>query len=213
MSKIDPSLKKKLAALQDLWAAGASEPKRGFQELADGEYKGKIEAAELTESKAGRNQVVWSLKVTTGPSKGQKVKRFSGLATEENMAWLAGDLQTLGISFDADDVESLITALGEAVDLDIVFKVRHKDEFTNIDFVDVVKDGADEPDDDKGNKKAAEVEEPVEDNGSGVPTKAEIKLMKGKKLRLLAADLSIDPNKFDDDDKQIQNAIVVELGL
>jgi hypothetical protein len=223
MSKMDPSLKKRLAALQDLWAAGASAPKRGFQELADGEYKGKIVAAELAESKAGRNQVVWTLKVTAGPSKGQTVKRFSGLATEENMAWLAGDLQTLGIEFDADDVESLIVALGEAVDLDIVLKVRHKDEYTNIDFVDVSKNGnvadaKDAKEEPKGNKKGkAKDEEEEEDSPSdaddGTPTKASIKLMKGKTLRTLAADLDIDPDDFDDDDKKIQAAVIKELGL
>ena len=221
MSKMDPSLKKRLAALQDMWAAGASAPKRGFQELADGEYKGKIVAAELAESKSGRNQVVWTLKVTAGPSKGQTVKRFSGLATEENMAWLAGDLQTLGIEFDADDVESLVAALGEAIDLDIIFKVRHKDEYTNYDFVDIAKNGnvadAEEEEEEKapkdskkGKVKDAEEEEPVED---ATPTKASIKLMKGKALRTLAADLDIDPDDFDDDDKKIQAAIIKELGL
>jgi hypothetical protein len=220
MSKLDVNLKKQLAALQDLWAAGAAEPKRGQQDLPDGQYKGKITAAELGISKKERLQVVWGILVTEGPCKGMAVKRFSGMQTKENMAWLNGDLLSLGLNVDAEDINSLAIALEEAVGLAILFKVRSKDEFTNIDFQGRLTEEAPAeeaqeeiaPKAAKPDKTSVAKEVPAADD-SAIPTKAQVKLMKGKKLRELAVDAGVDPADCDDDDKKIANAIVEALGL
>lgn len=218
MAKLEIGIKKQLAALQELWTAGAAEPKRGQQELPDGQYKGKITGAELGNSKAGRLQVVWGILVTEGPCKGMAVKRFSGMQTKENMAWLNGDLLSLGLNVDAEDINSLASALEEAVGLAILFKVRSKDEFTNIDFQGRLAEEApaeetqEAPKDEKPDKASAPKETAPADDAA-IPTRAQIKLMKGKKLRDLAADAGVDPADCDDDDKKIANAIVDALGL
>jgi len=225
MAKLDPTIRKQLKALQGLWQG--AEPKRGIQELPEAVYKGVITNAQLAQSKKGNLQVVWDLKVTAGPKKGATIKRFNQMATEENMGWLHGDLLTLGLEPDGDDIESIAEVLPEAVDLAILFRVRTKDEYINIDFVDVLSgdeaetdgDGTDEEDTNKAKKgKGKDKDEPADedpdaDAGSGSPTKVEVRALTGKKLRTLAKDCDVDPDDYDDDDRKIQSAIIKELGL
>jgi hypothetical protein len=215
--RLDPVIKKRLAALQEMWKN--AEPKRGFSELADGQYRGKVVSAELGLSKNDNLQVTWTLKVTDGPCKGQTCKRFNQMATDQNMEWLKGDLGVLGLDVDGEDVDSIAAVLPDAADLDIIFKVRHKDEYTNIDFVDIVRDGDGkaEPEDKPRGKKGTKAEEPEPEpegkgqDGGAVPSKAEVKLMSSKKLRQLAEDLDIKVAK-DDDDATIRKAVCAELG-
>jgi hypothetical protein len=216
--KLDPIIKKRLAAIQDMWAA--AEPAQGFAELPVGQYRGKILSAVIELSKKDRLQLVWSIKVTKGDHKGTEVKRFSGLETDKNLAWLKGDFAILGVEVDGDDSNAIAEAGAEVEDLEIIFNVRTKEEYTNIDFVDVVKDGADEDGDEpekpkKGKDKDADEDKETEKGSKSgkLPTKMDIRGMTGKKLRLLAKDLEIDPDKYDDDDRKIQTAIIKELDL
>ena len=128
------SVASKLRALKGAWKKAT--PRTGGG-LPDGEYEGIIKTAVvgISKSEAKRLQCVWSLEVTAPEGfEGRKQIKIAGLETEDNLCWFQGDLAVLGID-PPDDVDDIAGAAGQTEGLPIAFKVRSKDEFTNVDFI------------------------------------------------------------------------------
>jgi len=147
------SVASKLRALKKAWKAAA--PRTGGG-LPDGEYEGVIRTATvgLSKSDAKRLQCMWSIEAT-GPEgfEGRKQIKIAGLETEDNLAWFKGDLAVLGVDA-PDDVDEIPDVVGQTEGLPIAFRVRTKQEFTNVDFIGLLEGVEVEQPDDDGKDKA-----------------------------------------------------------
>lgn len=137
-----------LKAAQEDWEN--SEARQGGG-VPDGDYEGAIENAVVGMSKGDkpRLQCVWTLKVTSENCRGRRCVKFSGLATADNLAWFKGDLEAIEVEAPDDLTKIGKTLEQEAIGLLIRFRVRSRDEFTNVDFIERLEgeEGLDEPDD------------------------------------------------------------------
>lgn len=138
-------LKGKLKKMQSAWES--AEPREGGFSLADGTFNAKIEGATIEESQNERLQIVWELRFLSGENSGRTARKFSGLDTEENIAWAKGDLTRFGIELPEDIVE-LGDALAECVGAYVECTVKTKDEYTNIYFNEVVEGVEEEEEED-----------------------------------------------------------------
>lgn len=134
------SLSSRLKALQKTWKK--TEPRKVGAPLAPGDYTARIDTATIGESKSGRIQIDWALTIVGDEYDGKKVHRYTGLETEENLGFLQGDLEVLGLTI-PDDIDDLGDTLTEANGMMVEITVVKNDEFLNIYFNDVV-DGDDE---------------------------------------------------------------------
>ena len=165
------SVVSKLRALQKTWKSAT--PRTGGG-LPDGDYEGVIKTAivGLSKSESKRLQCVWTIE-TTAPEgfEGRKQTKIAGLETEDNLCWFQGDLAVLGVD-PPDDVEDIADAAGQTEGLAVAFRVRTKQEFTNVDFIGLLEDG---DTDVKGTKGKGE--ETEEDNKAEALTAKEVKAL------------------------------------
>ena len=212
----------RLGGLQKDW--NKSEARHRGAALPDGEYEGVIEQVLLEESQNGRLQCRWDLLVTSEECEGRQIRKYNGLETKDNLDWFKGDLECLDIEI-PDDLSELGEVLAEAQGLAIAFQVRSKDEFTNIDFIEVLEAGAsdeeaDEPDEDEETEEEEEEEEADEDEEEAEEdeeegenyTKKDIKKMKKKALSALAEELDLEPDEYEDL-AELRDAVIEVLEL
>ena len=174
-----------LASLQKDWKK--SEPRKIGAPVPDDSYPARILSAVIEESKAsGRLQVKWELEIADGDYEGRKVLKFSGLETKDNLSFLQGDIETLELAI-PERISDLGEVLEEAAGLLVEINVRTRDEFTNIDFVELLEDEEgekeeeEEEDEDKeeadDEKEEEEEEEDEEEDESEELTKADVRKM------------------------------------
>jgi len=134
------SVANKLRALKKKWKSAT--PRTGGG-LPDGEYEGVIKTAVvgLSKSEAQRLQCVWTIEATSEGFEGRKQTKIAGLVTEDNLCWFQGDLAVLGID-PPDDPDDIADAAGQTEGLPIAFRVRTKQEFTNVDFIGLLEGDA-----------------------------------------------------------------------
>jgi len=133
------SVTSKLRALKSMWKSAT--PRTGGA-LPDGEYEGVIKTAVvgLSKSESKRLQCVWTIEATAPEGfEGRKQIKIDGLETEDNLCWFQGDLAILGIDL-PNDVDDIADAAGQTEGLPIAFRVRTKQEFTNVDFIGLLED-------------------------------------------------------------------------
>jgi len=186
------SVVSKLRALKKIWRNAT--PRRGGG-LPDGEYERVIKTGivGLAKSESRRLQCVWTIDVTAPDGfEGRKQTKIAGLETEDNLSWFQGDLEILGVDL-PDDSEDIADAVGQTEGMPIAFRVRTKQEFTNVDFIGLLEGvEADVPDD---NTKPEESEdggltaEEVADMGDGDDEK-------GLQEIINDHDLGIDQNDY-----------------
>ncbi len=144
--------------LNKLWKK--AKPRTIGAPVPDGPYSARIETAIIEESRASkRPQVNWGLKIVEGDFAGRTVKKFSGLESEDNLDFLQGDLETLELAI-PDALGDLGETLEQAPDILLEINVRTRDEFTNIDFIELLEDTGEYEDAAEGD---AEEEEETED--------------------------------------------------
>jgi hypothetical protein len=152
------SVASKLRAIKKAWKSAA--PRRGGG-LPDGDYEGIIRTATvgLSKSDAKRLQCVWSIEATAPEGfEGRKQIKIAGLETEDNLCWFQGDLAVLGID-PPDDVDDIPNVAGQTEGLPIAFRVRTKQEFTNVDFIGLLEGvEAETPEDEDENAEEGEGE-------------------------------------------------------
>ncbi len=128
-------LSARLRAAQDDWLD--SQARQAGVAPPDGEYEGVIKDVVVGESKSEKKrlQCTWTLRCTDGQwPEDRDILKFSGLETKDNMDWFKGDLEALELKA-SKRLDRIGDVLNEAIDLRILFKVRTRDEFTNIDFI------------------------------------------------------------------------------
>jgi len=130
MAKV--SVASKLKALQKKWKAAT--PRTGGG-LPDGDYEGVIKTAVIKSCKDGELQAVWEMEVT-GPEgfEGRKQSKFAYLGGENSFEWFKGDLLTLGIE-PPDDIEDMPDAVGQTEGLPVAFRIKSRQENTNVYFI------------------------------------------------------------------------------
>jgi len=130
MAKV--SVASKLRELKEKWKAAT--PRTGGG-LPDGDYEGVIKSAVIKICSDGELQAVWELEVTA-PSEFEKRKqnKFSYLGGETSLDWFKGDLALLGVE-PPDDIDDMPNAVGQTEGLPVAFRVKAKQENTNVYFL------------------------------------------------------------------------------
>lgn len=182
--KLDPKLKKKLSTAKKLWMKAKTRASEDvpFGEYEDGRYIGRLVGAEIGESQSsGRLQVTWTWKFLEGEYKGQTVRDFDGLETEDNMMWFGRKIVRLGAEMpdDLDDLPEVLTDLEKSKPV-ARFKLATKGDYQNVylqqvldedDLEDTEEDEDDEnteeeSDDDSDEDESEEEEEEEEEDDS-----------------------------------------------
>lgn len=134
----------------------------GGAELPDGKYKARLESCELSESQSsGRMQVCFAFVVTAGEQKGEKVRKYQAVETEDDQVWLARDLKRFGIEApeSAQDLIDTVKLLDESKpELVISLKTKDSGQFCYIDKVTSEIEGGDE------DEEESEDDEEMEDS-------------------------------------------------
>ncbi len=153
-----------LKSLQKNWKK--TEPRKVGAPVPDNGYSARINTAVIEESKAsGRLQVNWGLEVTDGDYAGRKLFKFSGLESEDNLAFLQGDLETLELPI-PENIADLGEVLEDAAGLAVEVNVRTKEEFTNVDFIELLEDEDSDEDEDEDEDEEEEEDDTDEDEES-----------------------------------------------
>lgn len=153
-----------LAGLSALLKKG--KPKAGTQSLDDGTYQGMITNVTLGMTQKKKPQVDWTLKVISGEFENRVQHKYDMIVTQENIDWLFGTLDTLGVedlpTSDAELKNVLKDQVGKAVE----FSCRSTGDFTNV-YINELLEGVDsediEDDEDEDEEEAEETEEEVEE--------------------------------------------------
>lgn len=143
------SVVSKLKALQKAWKSAT--PRTGGG-LPDGDYEGVIKSATIKLCKDGELQCVWELEVT-GPDgfEGRKQNKYAYLGGDSSFDWFKGDLLSLGIE-PPEDIDDMPDAIGQTEGLAVAFRVKSKQENTNVYFIGLLEDGNTQQSEDKSDE-------------------------------------------------------------
>jgi len=184
-----------LSKLQKNWKK--TKPRQAGVPVPDGQYPARIESVVIEESKSSkRMQVNWGLKIVEGDYENREVHKFSGLETEDNLAFLQGDLETLELAI-PDSINDLGEVLTEAAGLLLEINVRTSNEFTNIDFIELLEDEGEEAEEEEEEEEEEESEEEEEEEEEEL-TKAQVRKMDRDELvdAIDDYDLDVEPDDF-----------------
>jgi hypothetical protein len=150
-----------LEALDEYWE---DVEEQSMEDVPDGKYQVKIDAAVINNSKSsGRLQCSWTMTIVSGKHKGRKLFKHDGLDDESQLGWFRGGLARLGLEWPGS-ARDLPDTLDEAVDTYAEINARTKvgSEYQNVYFNKALDDDA---------VDAEELEEwtddDVEDDGGG----------------------------------------------
>lgn len=160
--------RKKLKNANKLWAGAkkkAAESSQG-SEYEDGKYLARLVKGEITESNAGRLQVAWTWKFEEEPYEGKNKMAYQGLESEDNLVFLARDLDRLGYEAPEDiaTIEEILADINKSKPLARI-RLKSKGDFQNV-YIDKVIGGDDddeEADDETEGDTPDEAEESDED--------------------------------------------------
>lgn len=138
-----------LTEFDDLYDA-VEPPMKGQEEVPDGVYQVVIDSVELKYSKVredsgGNPMLVWRLRVISPLHEGATITKRNMIITDENVAFLKGDLQICGLHLER--FSHLPARLSELLDIQLEVKKATKGEFTNVYFnkrITVDTEGAEE---------------------------------------------------------------------
>lgn len=202
---VNPKLK---ARLSELW----EQAEEAAPDLRDGEYQFRVESARFAETKTGKPQFVWSLKVVGGSeeARGHTFEKRDNLETAQNMTFFKKTLARLNISsIDLDDI--LDGTLSEQMaGKTFSGQVVSKGGFQNVYVNRLLSEGIGEGDEDaqadeekpaarKAPKAEAADEEPEESEEAaaeggeedGIPEPAECAKLAAPKVKALLAALGV----------------------
>lgn len=166
---------KDLKKMAKMWAKTEAKQGGGGMRLPDGEYIVNIESMKVANSKKGRLQVMTTFEVKKPKEKkGKKVAKFSGLDTEDNIAYFKGFAEVIGLELpeDMEDLPEACESFVEEFEDTLTIKLSTKGDFQNISIIAVgdseVKSGDDdeneEEDDDEKDEEDSEEEDSDEDD-------------------------------------------------
>jgi len=102
-----------------------------FEEVPDGKYQVRIEAARLAESSKGDPMIKWDLVVISGQHAGRHIFK-NAVITTASLPFVKGDLKLLGVEL--PKFSDLPGHLGQVLDKRLQVTKRTKEEFTNVYF-------------------------------------------------------------------------------
>lgn len=154
------SVKEQLRETAKLYAKTAA--KQGSEPIPPGTgYQGIIGSCTIGMSKNEKNprlQVTWPITITEPKEhEGKEHYDFSGLQSENNIAYFKGRLEKIDVAV-PDDIADIADALDECEGLEVLFDVVKNDEFTNTYFRSRVADAKDSKKSGKADKKEESAE-------------------------------------------------------
>ncbi len=205
---------KRLGKLKGNWGKARKRDRSEFggSTLEDAIYKMEVTSAELTESQSsGRLQVCWEYTVLEGESKGETIRDYDGMESEDNLFFIQRKLERLGFDAPEDpaEIEGILNKVGKKKPK-IKARVRTKDDFTHV-YVNRLLDGeageeeaaqetdAEEPEFEAEAEAEAEPEAEPEPEGEG-----EVELQEGMKVTFPSGGKELEGeilNFIDDDTK------------
>ncbi len=107
-----------------------------FEELADGKYQVRIQAARLSESSKGDPMIKWDLVVLSGPAAGRHLFK-NAVITRASLPFVKGDLKLLGLEL--PKFSDLANHLESVLDKTLQITKRTSGEYTNVYFNRVIQ--------------------------------------------------------------------------
>ena len=144
------SYKSKLSKLKKGWQEASKREPGKFATVEDGIYEAKLAVCKLSESiSSGRLQVAWGYVIAKGENKGQQVRDYEGLESEDNLFYLQRKLAQLGADIPEDpaEIESVLKKLEKKGPL-VKIRVNSKDGFTHVYIQGLSEGDESEPDTD-----------------------------------------------------------------
>jgi hypothetical protein len=151
---------KKLSKLAKIWSK--TEARTGGI-VPVGTYAVEIKAVKIEDGKNGSPKLHWTFEVADGDYEGKKIPKWDNLETDNNLAFVKGAMQALGLEI-PDDIEDLEEALQEAVGLSCEVRVVEKDEYINVYIQRLLDGDDDEEEEDEDEAESDEAEEDDEDD-------------------------------------------------
>jgi hypothetical protein len=159
-------LRKKLKEAGKLWKGAkkkAAEKSSAFVEYEDGRYMARLQGGEIGTSEAGRLQLAWSWKFEDEPYEGKIKKAYQGLENEDNLVFLARDLERLGYEA-PDDIAGIEEVLNDIKKEKPLARIRlkSKGDFQNV-YIDKVFSGDEEDEAEEEDTEETETETETEE--------------------------------------------------
>lgn len=126
----------KLKALDETWREIPADGGGEYSKLPDGKYHVYVDDVDVQESKNGRLQFVWFLKVLDGPFADRSIRKYNGLETEENLQFLKRDFNTCGV--EVENISEIQAYFDQFLDIKLEVTLKTKTvngaEYQNIYF-------------------------------------------------------------------------------
>lgn len=116
-----------------------------FDEVPDGKYQVRIDAARLDRSQKGDPMIKWDLIVIAGQHSGRHIFKNS-VITPAALPFVKGDLKTLGLEL--AKFSDLASRLQDVLDATLEITKRTRGEYTNVYFnkrIQIAGDAASQP--------------------------------------------------------------------
>lgn len=155
--------KKVLAGANKKWATAkkrAAESEPAFTEYPDGKYEAKLVGAKLGVSDGGRNQIAFSWKFMDGEYEGKTKVAYQGIDTEDNLYYLARDLERLGYELpdNLGDLPDILKDIEKSKPVGSI-NLKTKGDFQNVYIRKVYTADEEEEGDDTEDEDTAESDE------------------------------------------------------
>lgn len=135
MAKPSGSFQRKLQAAKSMWskARARAEEEPMYGEIDDGRYVAALSEGKITESQNGRLQVAWTYTILQGENKGETVRSYDGLESEDNLMWLARKLSRLNydVPESIDEVQAILDEITKEKPK-VAIRIKTKGEFQNV---------------------------------------------------------------------------------
>lgn len=129
-----------LASQAARYAAAKPPVQEDFAPIPDGMYTVEITECAVLESRRGDPYLRWMFKVVDGPHAGRVISRANMLATDQNLAYLKGDLAIAGMQL--TDLTQLPDLAGDLVGRRLEIKAQTKGDRQSIYLKSLVVPGA-----------------------------------------------------------------------
>jgi hypothetical protein len=151
------------------WATAkkrAAETESGFTEYPDGKYEAQLTGAKLGVSEGGRNQIAFAWKFVDGDFEGKTKTAYQGIDTEDNLYFLARDLERLGYELpdDLTDLPDILKDLEKSKPVASI-NLKSKGDFQNV-YIRKVYTESDEDDEDEEEDDDAAAEAEADDDAA-----------------------------------------------
>lgn len=140
------SFKSRLKKIKESWGK-AQERKDTFgSTVPDGAYIMRVSATLGESASSGRMQIAWLYTIMEGENRGDTVRDYDGLETEDNLFFIQRKLGRLGqeIPDDPLEIESIVEQIEEDGPL-VRATVKTKDEFQHVYVNRLLEDSSEEP--------------------------------------------------------------------